>query len=90
MGDVASKQAAASPGVTETGHVIGAVYRSDYWGGTYLVVGPAAASYGAWRVDGVEVECVTPGGGAHQTPGERWVHMTDVGKDVIVGTSGSS
>ena len=55
--------------VTPTGHVVGAVYRSSYWGGTYLVV----ASHGEY---GVLVECVEPGGGAHQTPGERWTHST--------------
>ncbi|HEY7421491.1 MAG TPA: hypothetical protein VH541_05730 [Gaiellaceae bacterium] len=55
--------------VTPTGHVVGAVYHSSYWGGTYKVIAP----YGEY---GVLVECVTPGGGAHQTPGERWSHMT--------------
>jgi len=54
---------------TPTGHVVGAVYHNSYWGGTYRVIG----SHGEY---GVEVECVTPGGGAHQTPGERWTHMT--------------
>lgn len=77
----------ADPGeleVTATGHVIGAVYRSDYWGGTYRVIGPARAIDGMLCGGGVEVECVTPGGGAHQTPGERWSHLTDVGKDAEV------
>jgi hypothetical protein len=64
---------------TPTGHVIGATYWSSYWGGTYLVVGPNGPY-------GVEVECVIPGNGAHQTPGERWVHMTTLDrKDVRVG-----
>jgi hypothetical protein len=56
---------------TATGHVVGAVYRSRYWGGTYKVIGPSGTY-------GVEVECVEPGGGAHQVPGERWTHMTTV------------
>jgi hypothetical protein len=56
---------------TPTGHVIGAVYRSAYWGGHYRVIGPAGPY-------GVEVECVIPGGGAHQVPGERWTHMTTI------------
>ena len=52
-----------------TGHVIGATYSSKYWGGTYRVIGASGTN-------GVEVECVTPGAGAHQTPGERWAHRT--------------
>jgi hypothetical protein len=61
--------------VTDTGHVIGAVYRSAYWGGLYKVIdrGP---DY--WGKNGVLVECIFPGGGAHQTPGERWTHCTDL------------
>jgi len=55
--------------LTPTGHIIGATYRSAYWGGTYKVVGPNGPY-------GVEVECVIPGGGAHQTEGQRWTHMT--------------
>lgn len=55
--------------VTPTGHVVGAVYRSAYWGGLYKVIG----SVGEF---GVLVECVSPGGGAHQTPGEQWGHCT--------------
>jgi len=57
--------------ITPTGHVIGATYRSSYWGGTYKVIGPDMR-----RDWGVEVECVEPGGGAHQTPGTRWTHST--------------
>jgi hypothetical protein len=56
-----------------TGHVIGAVYRSRYWGGTYKVIGPNGPH-------GVEVECVEPGGGAHQTVGCRWTHSTMLDK----------
>jgi hypothetical protein len=55
--------------ITGTGHVIGATYRSAYWGGTYRVV----RAVGEW---GVEVECVTPGGGAYGVPGQRWQHLT--------------
>lgn len=61
------------------GLIVGAVYRNDYWGGTYKVIGPAPSLIG--DMSGVEVECVTPGAGAHQTPGERWTHAIDVGKD---------
>ena len=63
-----------------TGHIIGATYWSRYWGGTYKVIGPDMR-----RDYGVEVECVIPGNGAHQTPGERWTHMTALDpKDVRV------
>jgi hypothetical protein len=55
--------------VTPTGHVIGAVYRSAYWGGLYKVI----RSHGE---DGVLVECVHPGGGAHNRVGEQWSHAT--------------
>jgi hypothetical protein len=65
--------------LTPTGHVIGATYWSSYWGGSYKVIG----SVGEW---GVVVECVVPGGGAHQTPGEQWSHATMLDrKDVRVG-----
>lgn len=57
--------------LTPTGHVIGATYWSSYWGGTYKVIGPNGPN-------GVEVECVLPGGGAHQTEGQRWTHCTDL------------
>ena len=60
--------------VTSTGHVIGATYESAYWGGEYKVIGPAATAFGS----GVEVECVKPGGGAHQTIGERSTHCTQL------------
>ena len=67
-----------SAGFAPTGHVIGATYASRYWGGTYRVIG-AHGEYG------VLVECVTAGGGAHQTPGERWSHMTMLDRhDVLV------
>jgi hypothetical protein len=56
---------------TRTGHLIGAVYESAYWGGTYRVL--AETGDGA-----VEVECLAPGRGAHQTPGERWAHRTQL------------
>lgn len=76
-------RAMESPGNDEettcTGHVIGATYHDEYWGGTYKVVGRAAEVLGLF--DGVEVECVTPGGGAHQVVGERWTHCTNVGRD---------
>ena len=55
-----------------TGHIIGATYRSKYWGGTYRVVGAAETAFGR----GVEVECIEAGAGAHNTPGERWTHCT--------------
>lgn len=62
-----------------TGHVIGATYHSRYWGGAYKVVGTVGEF-------GVVVECVVPGGGAHQTVGEQWSHMTALDKfDVRVG-----
>jgi len=62
-----------------TGHIIGATYWSSYWGGTYKVIGPNGPY-------GVEVECVLPGGGAHQTEGQRWSHMTALDpKDVRIG-----
>jgi len=62
-----------------TGHVLGAEYHSAYWGGSYRVVGPNGPH-------GVEVECVIPGQGAHQTEGERWTHMTPLDpKDVRIG-----
>jgi len=60
--------------LTPTGHVIGATYRSSYWGGDYKVIGPAGPY-------GVEVECVRPGGGAHQTVGTRWTHMTHLDRN---------
>lgn len=61
-----------------TGHVIGATYWSHYWGGTYKVIGPNGPY-------GVEVECDIPGGGAHQTEGQRWNHCTALDpKDVRV------
>jgi hypothetical protein len=59
----------ASETITHTGHTVGATYRSRYWGGTYKVIG----NHGDY---GVVVECVTPGGGAHQTVGARWSHAT--------------
>jgi hypothetical protein len=66
--------------LTPTGHVIGATYWSAYWGGTYKVIGPDMR-----RDWGVEVECVLPGGGAHQTVGQRWTHSTMLdSKDVRV------
>jgi len=58
---------------TATGHIVGAVYHSRYWGGTYLVVG-LAHFFG--EACGVTVQCVTPGSGAHQTVGETWAHCT--------------
>lgn len=64
---------------TKTGHVIGATYRDSYWGGTYRVVGES--DY--WR-GFVTVECVEPGRGAHDTPGERWEHATPVGRDRMI------
>ena len=67
--------------ITPTGHIIGATYWSSYWGGAYKVIGPDMR-----RDYGVEVECVVPGGGAHQTVGERWTHCTDLDKrDVRIG-----
>lgn len=65
--------------LTPTGHVIGATYWSSYWGGTYKVVGTVGDF-------GVVVECVLPGGGAHQTVGEQWSHATTLDrKDVRIG-----
>jgi hypothetical protein len=56
-----------------TEHIIEAVYESAYWGGTYKVVGTHGEN-------GVEVECVTPGQGAHQIIGKRSVHFTTLDK----------
>lgn len=57
------------PQIAPTGHVVGAVYRSSYWGGNYRVLG-------AHGDHGVRVECISPGNGAHQVVGERWTHCT--------------
>jgi len=54
---------------TPTGHVIGATYRSNYWGGTYKVI------RGVFDF-AVLCEVVEPGQGAHQTPGQQWSHST--------------
>lgn len=67
---------------TTTGHTIGATYRSAYWGGTYKVIGHADV---LGYCKGVRVECVTPGGGAHQTVGQRWTHATQLDpKDTLI------
>ena len=68
---------------TGTGHVVGATYRSSYWGSVYRVIGEPTPGT-------VEVECVEAGGGAHDTPGEKWTHCTHVGKDDLLATSDES
>jgi hypothetical protein len=59
--------------ITGTGHVVGATYRSHYWGGVYKVIRSVFEF-------GVLVECVEPGQGAHQTVGEQWAHSTKLDK----------
>jgi hypothetical protein len=61
--------------ITRTGHIVGATYRSAYWGHTYKVLGEP--SPGEVEVEALDDRSV-------REAGERWAHRTDVGDDALL------
>ena len=68
---------------TDTGHEIGGVYRSSYWGYTYRVIGE-----GYMDGSGVRVQCIDGGPSQTASPGEVWSHSTRLDKrDRVISAS---